>query len=86
MEITGSRLKFDAADAEQGVFALTAGGEIRCATVIENKPARLMVLLPADIAAGDFTVEVRTRRTADSKTVKTLKKGGYGKVLTAVKD
>ena len=85
MEVTGSRLKFDAADGEQGVFAITSADEIRCATVIENKPARLLVLLPSDIAAGEFSVEVRTRRTADSKTVKTLKKGGYNKVLTAVK-
>ena len=85
MELTGARLKFDATDSEQGVFLLTSSGEIRCSTVIENKPARLLVLLPADIAAGEFSVEVRTRRTADSKTVKTLKKGGFGKVLTAVK-
>ena len=84
MEITGSRLKFDASDAEQGVFALTANDEIRCSTVIENKPARLMVLLPADISAGDFTVEVRTKIGSDRKTQKTLKKGGFSKTLTAV--
>ena len=85
MEITGSRLKFDASDAEQGVFALTASGEIRCVTVIENKPARLMVLLPADIPAGEFSVEVRTKLTGTrGASGKTLKKGGFSKVLTAV--
>lgn len=87
MELTGSRLKFDATDEEQGVFAITASGEIRCATVIENKPARLLVLLPADISAGEFTVEVRTKLTGTrGASGKTLKKGGYNKTLTAVKN
>lgn len=85
MELTGSRLKFDATDEEQGVFVLTSSGEIRCAVVIENKPARLLVLLPADIASGDFTVEVRTKLTGTrGASGKTLKKGGYNKTLTAV--
>ena len=87
MEITGSRLKFDAADAEQGVFALTAAGEVRCETVIENKPARLLVMLPATVEAGEFTVEVRTKLTGTrSAGGKTLKKGGFSKTLTAVKN
>ena len=86
MELTGARLKFDASDEEQGVFALTASGEVRCSTVIENKPARLLVLLPADITAREFSVEVRTKIIGSSgKALKTMKKGTYGKVLTAVK-
>ena len=85
MEITGSRLKFDAADTEQGVFAVTASGEFRCATVIENKPARLMVLLSSDVPAGDFTLEVRTKNTGNrSSGGKTLKKGSFNKILTAI--
>ena len=87
MELTGARLKFDASDEEQGVFVLTARGEVRCSTVIENKPARLLVLLPADITAGEFTVEVRTKITGTrGASGKTLKKGSYNKALTAVKD
>ena len=86
MEITGSRLKFDAADAEQGVFALTAAGEVRCEPVIENKPARLLVMLPASVEAGEFTVEVRTKvHSASGKAVKTMRRGSFGKTLTAVK-
>lgn len=87
MEITGSRLKFGAGDAEQGVFALTASGAVRCEPVIENKPARLMVMLPASVAAGEFTVEVRTRILGSSgKPLKILKRGSFNKPLTAVKD
>ena len=84
MQITGSRLRFDAADPEQGVFAVTAGGEFRCSTVVENKPARLLVLLSTDVPAGDFTVEVRTKITGTrGASGKTLKKGSFNKVLTA---
>lgn len=85
IEITGARLKFDASDAEQGVFAVTASGEFRAATVIDNKPARLVVIFPAEVEAGDFALEVRTKLNADNKAVKTMKVGRYGKTLTAVK-
>ena len=87
MEITGSRLKFDAADSEQGVFALTAAGAVRCEPVIEDKPARLMVMLPAGIETGDFTLEVRTKlHGASGKSLKTMKRGAFGKTLTAIKE
>ena len=85
MELTGARLKFDATDSEQGVFLLTSSGEIRCSTVIENKPARLLVLLPADISAGEFSVEVRTRLGSDRNPRKNVKSGKYAKTLSAVK-
>ena len=84
MEITGARLKFDPTDTEQGVFAVTSAGEVRCATVIENKPARLLVLLASDVPAGDFSVEVRTKITGNKSVGKTLKKGGFNKTLPAV--
>lgn len=86
MEITGSRLKFDASDVEQGVFALTASGEVRCVPVIENKPARLLVMLPAGVEAGDFTVEVRTKIIGSTgKALKTMKRGAFGRTLAAVR-
>ena len=85
MELTGARLKFDASDEEQGVFLLTSSGEVRCATIIENKPARLLVLLPADISAGEFSVEVRTRLGSDRNPRKNVKSGKYAKTLSAVK-
>ena len=87
MEITGSRLKFDAADAEQGVFAVTANGAVRCEPVLENKPARVMVMLPATVEAGEFSVEVRTKAiNKTSRVSKTVKKGAFNKTLTVVKD
>ncbi|WP_029410436.1 DNA-binding domain-containing protein, partial [Treponema pedis] len=61
MEILGSRLKFDDKDTEQGVFAVSGTSAVRCASVVENKPARLIVLLDATVPAGEFTLEVRTK-------------------------
>ena len=85
MEIIGSRLKFDPTDAEQGVFVVAGTTAVRCASVVENKPARLIVLLDASVPAGDFTLEVRTKLTSDgSKKSKTLKRGYYHKTLKAV--
>ena len=69
------------------MFALTAAGEVRCETVIENKPARLLVMLPATVEAGEFTVEVRTRILGSSgKHLKTLKRSLFNKTLAAIKD
>ena len=85
MEILGSRLKFDAKDAEQGVFAIAGTKTVRCESVIENKPARVIVILDAAVPAGDFTLEVRTKLNSNgAKKSKTLKKGYYHKNLKAV--
>ena len=57
----------------------------RCTTVIENKPERLMVLVPVDTASVDYYVEVRTTFVAtSSKEAKTLKTGRYAKPVAVV--
>lgn len=85
MEIIGSRLKFDAKDAEQGVFAVAGTKTVRCASVVENKPARIIVILDPAVKAGDFTLEVRTKLTGNgSQKSKKIKKGCYHKSLKAV--
>ncbi|MGI5174102.1 DUF4469 domain-containing protein, partial [Treponema sp. OMZ 840] len=72
-------------DAEQGVFALTDTKTVRCSSVVENKPARLIVILDAAVPAGEFTLEVRTKLDGKgNRPSKTLKKGYYNKALKAV--
>lgn len=85
LRLTGSRLKFDAADAEQGVFFIPeeGGDAVKCAVVAENKPARLMVMIPADIKAGTYSVEVRTKILEGNKSGKTLKTGRFSKIIAA---
>lgn len=83
LEATGSRLKYDAADQEQGLFLVPASGAaIRCDVVAENKPARLMVMIPATVPAGTYHVEVRTKLDSSGKPSKSLKVGRFSKELT----
>ncbi len=58
--VVGHRLKFDPADANQGVFFVAeGGGAVRVDVVGGNKPGELMFLAPAVMASGDYTLEVR---------------------------
>ena len=50
--------------------------------VAENKPARLMVMIPATVAAGTYHVEVRTKLDSSGKPGKSLKVGRFSKELT----
>ena len=61
-QLTGHRLKFDADDSAQGVFfiAVSDGTATRASLMMRNKPADLMFMVPADLAAGEYTLEVRT--------------------------
>ena len=57
VQVTGSRLKFDAKDAAQGIFFVPeTGAPVRAAVIAENKPARLMAIIPADLAAGTYYI------------------------------
>ncbi|MGI5068403.1 DNA-binding domain-containing protein [Treponema denticola] len=82
IQLVGSRLKFDAKDTAQGIFFIPETGEAVRATVIaENKPARLMAIIPDDLAAGTYYVEVRTKIIGSSQKSKTLKTGRFNKPL-----
>ncbi|MBP3365571.1 MAG: DUF4469 domain-containing protein [Treponema sp.] len=85
LRLTGSRLKFDASDEAQGVFLIPADGgdAVRCAVVAENKPARLMVMVPADIKPGAYYAEVRTKTGSNRQLTKMLKTGRFSKLLEA---
>ena len=83
VQLTGNRLKFDAKDAAQGIFFIPETGEAVRATVIaENKPARLMAIIPAGLKAGTYYIEVRTKIDMGGKKLKTLKTGRFAKPLT----
>ena len=82
VQLVGSRLKFDAKDTAQGIFFVLETGEaVRAAVIAENKPARLMAIIPADLAAGTYYVEVRTKIIGSSQKSKTLKTGRFDKPL-----
>ncbi|TWI78641.1 uncharacterized protein with Ig-like fold DUF4469 [Treponema putidum] len=83
VQLVGSRLKFDAKDEAQGIFFVPETGEaVRAAVIAENKPARLMAIIPADLAAGTYYIEVRTKIDMGGKKLKTHKTGRFNKPLT----
>jgi len=87
IQITGSRLKFDDKDAAQGIFFIPEtgapeGAPVRADVIAENKPARVMAIIPADLKAGTYYIEVRTKIDTKGKTLKTLKTGRFNKPLT----
>ena len=83
VQLTGSRLKFDAKDAAQGIFFVPeTGNPVRASVIAENKPARVMAIIPADLPAGTYYIEVRTKILEGNKSGKTLKTGRFNKALT----
>ena len=83
VQITGSRLKFDAKDESQGIFFVPETGEaVRCSVIAENKPARLTALIPQTLDAGIRYIEIRTKMLDNNKALKTMKVGRFAKPLT----
>ncbi len=62
-QLSGSRLKYDATQADEGVYfvATLGGAETKMTTVQKNKPAQLVFLVPAGLLAGTYYLEVRAR-------------------------
>ena len=85
VQITGSRLKFDHKDSSQGIFFVPeTGNPVRAAVIAENKPARLMAIIPADLEAGTYYIEVRSKHSGGGKPLKAVKAGRFAKPLTVV--
>ena len=83
LQAVGARLKFDNSDESQGVFLVPeTGNAVRCGIVAENKPARIMAMIPADITAGTYYLEIRSKMDSSGKATKTLKVGRFNKALT----
>lgn len=86
LQVIGARLKFDAKDTEQGLFFVPkTGAAVRAAVIAENKPARLMAIIPAGLPAGSYHIEVRTKFSGGGKLLKAVKTGRFIKPLNAVK-
>lgn len=61
-QLTGSRLKYDDTQADEGIyFVATAGGETKVTVVQKNKPSQAVFIIPATLIAGTYNIEVRAR-------------------------
>ena len=79
-QLSGSRLKFDAAAADEGLYFLPValGAETKVDTVQRNKPAQVVFLVPAGLVAGQYRLEVRVRISGGTE----LRSGRLDTVLT----
>jgi hypothetical protein len=65
-KVIGELLRFDPNDAEQGIFLIAADkSERRMPPDGVIKPGSLIFMLPADLAAGDYRLEVRAQLNGD---------------------
>ena len=82
LEITGSLLKIDGANAANGVYLVAADGtKNKVPTLVDNKPARLFVILPT-LAVGEYTLQVTSQYNGGGAGLKTPRTGTFSKPLT----
>jgi hypothetical protein len=63
-----------------GVSGLTDGTEYKATTLVENKPSRLIVMLPP-LPSGAYTLEVRTHFIGNATPGKQLRRAQFAKPL-----
>jgi hypothetical protein len=81
LDIAGSRLKVYPDIPEDGVYFLASDGtEYKASVLVENKPSRVIVMLPV-LPVGSYTLEVRTHYSSSSIPGKQLRKTQFAKLL-----
>ena len=83
VRLTGSKLKLDASDPDQGVFLVKSTGAgtgtaTRVARVMTNKPSEQLFVVPTSLTAGSYRLEVRTKHKNSTQ----LKTATLGATLT----
>jgi len=78
--LTGTRLKFDQADINQGLFFVASNGAAttRVSKVIDIKSSKVIFMIPAELVNGEYTLEVRILPYGN----KEIKKGALEDKLT----
>lgn len=69
-QINGYRLKFDPAQADEGIFFIRTDGsaEVKVSDISNNTASRQVFLIPSTLAgATEYYLEVRTRYTAEGE-------------------
>lgn len=83
IEITGSMLKIQGDNPANGAaFIAQDGTKHKAVTLVDNKPARLIIIAPA-LKAGEYTLQLTTQYSG-SNTLKEPRKGVFNKPLTVV--
>lgn len=67
-QVIGSTLGFDEADPNQGVFLVdTDGSSRRMNRIVRHTPTDLLFLVPPDLTAGEYRLEVRAQFGAEMR-------------------
>jgi hypothetical protein len=81
LDIAGNRLKVFADIPEDGVYFIASDGtEYKASTLVENKPSRLIAMIPA-LPAGSYILEVRTHYIKSAEPGKQLRKMQFARTL-----
>ncbi|MDR1113019.1 MAG: DUF4469 domain-containing protein [Bacteroidales bacterium] len=81
VEVRGYNLRIDGNDPSCGLwFVADNGSEVKASVIIENKPSRIIAMIPA-LPAGKYRVKVVTQYTG-SNLLRTPKTFVYPKALT----
>ena len=84
VELRGCKLKLVPELPEDGIYLIEENGAVtKLSILVENKPARLMAMIPADLPQGIYTLEVKASATSN-KPLKTPKRGFFNKQLTVL--
>ena len=85
IQIRGGSLKLALANPENGVFLTDENGNtFKLNNIVENKPARIIVMIPSDIQQGTYTLEVRSSFINSAKEAKNIKTGRFNRELMAI--
>jgi hypothetical protein len=85
VQVRGSRLKFLADKPENGIFFIDDNNvETRYDLIVENKPSRVIVVMPATLLSGSYRIELRTTCSSTNKEAKTMKRGQFNTILTVL--
>lgn len=82
LDITGSLLKVGGEQPDNGVYFIAADGtKHKVETLVENKPARLIVIIPP-LPPGSYTLQVTSQFNSVSTGLKNPRTGTFGQTLT----
>ena len=82
--IIGSRLKIAGDDPENGVYFKNEEGKVyKVQTLIENKPARLIVLMPS-LEKGTYVLSIQTQYTHGGASLKQARTGTFAHPISVI--
>lgn len=85
LKITGSKIKIAGEEPGNGIYFINTATLDRTAVdatdIVTNNPSELMIIVPASLVAGTYTLEVVTQFSG-SQNLKTARAAQFDKVLT----